>query len=1321
MTQNNLQNSNSRGENGKYTPKYPSTLKRSLNHDEMNYNLNLVGQVIHGFRVIGGGVGGSLDLTNDVDKVLKLHKVVEGNSHYISNGAKVGDYIWIPAEGGTGGGSSSIVNGVVSGDLIPDTDVAYDLGSPSKKFRDIYLSNNTIYLGDNQISVTDGKLGINGSFINADTLSDEAMQSIITAIGVVESEVQDNITSIESSVSINIEAAVSTINNTISDTNSAVDSTNEAVSSEISEVNSSIETRVGNLQSILSGEISDGNYVLDQKIDAVSASMGDNITSAEANIRQDINALVTDSEAFAQLKTSVETAFSTADASTAAGLESVSNFLADEDEAIITEARSLNAAISTELTNTNISLGETATALATTDSALIELGESLKADISSERAIAEADITSLTQVVVSADEAVITETRALTTGISTELVQTSAGISSDITILTNEDIALSQRINLLSADISTDKAEVAADINSIELVRATEDAALASRIDTLSASFTADGAVTQADIGSIETAYADADSATVNQASSLIAQLSSDELVVTASIENSLTALVDEDSAMLQRVESLTTKISTEEVESSANIGSMEKAYTDADSALATRITNLDASVSTDIQATNADISTIEKAYADADSALATRITNLSASVSTDIQETTANIGSIETTIANQDFASASQVNTLEAEFNINGSGDITGLKSSSAILETINSVVATGDTATINSTTSAIAQLDGQIAGVTSGISASIDNINSTINAQYTLEVNTDGNVAGMKLGADGNGSSIAFTADSFKVSSEDANGTLLTPFSIVDGQVAFNGAVSFSEGPAGPAGEPGEPGTPGAPGATGPQGHQGLQGVPGLEGPKGTPGAAGTSTYFHVAYADDEFGGEFSQQSAGKNYIGTYVDETQADAASTSPLWRWQLVKGEDGLNGPRGLPGETGPGGETQYLHIAYATSADGELGFDVSDPTGKLYIGQYTDFIEADSGDHTKYTWSLIKGDKGDQGDRGPVGPTGPAPDTSLYLTTSTNIDGGKITTGIIKNGQFIASTGWNSYADTGMGINLDLGAINAKNFYISPDGDAKFKGDIDIEGNAKIGGVLASGFFNVKQLEDGTSKLAMFEDVIIGDEKFIDYKNDVIEEFDDVKEGPRSNSEAPVGTGTNTTLSHQYVKRNDVSIESGDLVKLDGNNELVKADSAKDTGIVGILWAEVDYSLKPSKLDKYRSEDRIYVEKDHHYIDSFGTKLPIEDRESKKIWRVASIGDAFERETLSGFKVCDQNGPVRAGDLLCSSDTPGYVMKQPVEYAIVGFEDSIPQYEERQVINSFTVGKCMEDCIFDETGRTNDVYGYLYCG
>ncbi|MUV47249.1 hypothetical protein GII02_07420 [Lactococcus lactis] len=99
---------------------------------------------------------------------------------------------------------------------------------------------------------------------------------------------------------------------------------------------------------------------------------------------------------------------------------------------------------------------------------------------------------------------------------------------------------------------------------------------------------------------------------------------------------------------------------------------------------------------------------------------------------------------------------------------------------------------------------------------------------------------------------------------------------------------------------------------------------------------------------------------------------------------------------VQGPQGPQGPQGLkgdpgatgiPGQAGADGKTSYLHIAYATNSTGTAGFDVSNATGKTYIGQYTDFTSADSTDPSKYTWSLIKGDKGDKGDTGPQGPQG----------------------------------------------------------------------------------------------------------------------------------------------------------------------------------------------------------------------------------------------------------------------------------------------------------------------------------------------
>jgi hypothetical protein len=43
------------------------------------------------------------------------------------------------------------LNGTISGNVVPDTNEAYDLGSPDAKFRELYLSGNTINIGDTQV------------------------------------------------------------------------------------------------------------------------------------------------------------------------------------------------------------------------------------------------------------------------------------------------------------------------------------------------------------------------------------------------------------------------------------------------------------------------------------------------------------------------------------------------------------------------------------------------------------------------------------------------------------------------------------------------------------------------------------------------------------------------------------------------------------------------------------------------------------------------------------------------------------------------------------------------------------------------------------------------------------------------------------------------------------------------------------------------------------------------------------------------------------------------------------------------------------------
>ena len=163
--------------------------------------------------------------------------------------------------------------------------------------------------------------------------------------------------------------------------------------------------------------------------------------------------------------------------------------------------------------------------------------------------------------------------------------------------------------------------------------------------------------------------------------------------------------------------------------------------------------------------------------------------------------------------------------------------------------------------------------------------------------------------------------------------------------------------------------------------------QGLQGIQGPRGDQGIKGETGASGKTSYFHVKYSDMSNPTSASQMNeTGGDYIGTYVDFTEAD--STDPMkYTWVRTKGAQGDKGDKGIAGTNGTDGKTSYLHIAYANSADGKTGFDVSDGTGKTYIGQYTDFTEADSTDPKKYTWTLIKGEKGDKGDRGDKGIAG----------------------------------------------------------------------------------------------------------------------------------------------------------------------------------------------------------------------------------------------------------------------------------------------------------------------------------------------
>lgn len=181
--------------------------------------------------------------------------------------------------------------------------------------------------------------------------------------------------------------------------------------------------------------------------------------------------------------------------------------------------------------------------------------------------------------------------------------------------------------------------------------------------------------------------------------------------------------------------------------------------------------------------------------------------------------------------------------------------------------------------------------------------------------------------------------------------------------------------------DGEQGPQGEKGEQGEQGPPGPQGAPGLDGIQGPKGDQGIPGKDGKDGKTQYTHIAYANSADGSkDFSVSDSNREYIGMYVDFIPND--STDPTkYAWSKIKG---ANGENGTPGKPGADGKTPYLHIAYANSADGKTGFSTTDGTNKLYIGQYTDYIQADSTDATKYTWTKIKGE---QGERGPQGVPG----------------------------------------------------------------------------------------------------------------------------------------------------------------------------------------------------------------------------------------------------------------------------------------------------------------------------------------------
>ena len=145
-----------------------------------------------------------------------------------------------------------------------------------------------------------------------------------------------------------------------------------------------------------------------------------------------------------------------------------------------------------------------------------------------------------------------------------------------------------------------------------------------------------------------------------------------------------------------------------------------------------------------------------------------------------------------------------------------------------------------------------------------------------------------------------------------------------------------------------------------------------------------------------------------------------------------------------------------------------------------------------------------------------------------------------------------------------------------------------------------------------------------------------------------------------------------------------VKTQGETFEMGDVVVVTGG-KATKCTAANATNVAGII------SGHPMPGGRWLSNNKDDIATEEHAVE------------------LACVGDSQDWNKtvdhyLTGFKVCNENGAISSGDLLCSAAKTGYLMKQT-----------------GTSITSKTVGKSMDDVTFDSDGNASGVYGFIYSG
>ena len=83
-------------------------------------------------------------------------------------------------------GNLAVTGDTTAGNIIPNTDVTYDLGSPSNKWRSLYLAGNTIYLGSAEITSTESSITLSSGSGAEFTISGDSAANTVGSFGEVE-------------------------------------------------------------------------------------------------------------------------------------------------------------------------------------------------------------------------------------------------------------------------------------------------------------------------------------------------------------------------------------------------------------------------------------------------------------------------------------------------------------------------------------------------------------------------------------------------------------------------------------------------------------------------------------------------------------------------------------------------------------------------------------------------------------------------------------------------------------------------------------------------------------------------------------------------------------------------------------------------------------------------------------------------------------------------------------------------------------------------------------------------------------------------------